>query len=1098
MTKKIELWRVPLGYSARHKFAKELEQLPFGEGVLVLPNRLLTDEVKRKYNVETIGLDTLVSKLLNLNGYVNFDEISRRSQELIVQDIIEYMILGEEEKAESRLHELDKDKELSYFKRLADKPGFVKAMASLVSQLARSGATRGEIITAFKSWATEADERGRRHKELYGDRDAGVLNVYLLYRQLLAQNEWFDLEGRYRLALEVLQKKSPRLIWKKLYFSDYYSFDRLQIELIRALSQYCEIRVGMAYEIDTDGKAMTPEREKYFAATKDGYEGLLTGFKASNEGFQVQVAERVLTQAELQTEEDAYPALAEDIEQLRRLGENVQAVPAERVQLYKFKSREGELRWVLADVKRLLRSGVAAQDILVAVRDLSSYSGLRQLADEYGLPVSLPVASALAAQPLAALMQQLLESTSDSHEGAEAYFALLTDALTALLFSVDTTGLDELRRKSYFKRRTEAQKAAHSSVPDDELWTVLDTCIEELALLRDRRAPLAVYTQKLAELLQALELEQRLGAACKKGLLPLAAVSTCLRTKEALLQLLLQLERDYERSGKQNDKITFNDFRTLWQEALLQAELVLAHGRQDGVLITSVINVPGLSFAYVYILGLRDSEFPKAKNENWIYNDKERGELISAGVRLPTTAQSYAEDACFFAQTVTAAQKGLVLSWTEEAEHDESIYIAALQKLFTNLEVKKAPEQTCASAEEVYRTLADEEQAYASLADVEQRFQALQRSEWLTQSVGAACLPKSCVQEQKEQGEATLAAAQSDFRRFYVADSEFNGVLQKDLLTRQLRQRVGSLFSPSALELYAGCPFRYLGEGIWKQQQFVAKEDEVEPADEGSLLHEVMARFMRPHLGVKLCEAELAVLSAELEQSFNETCADFVSNGRIVENVLWEAERPRLLRLLQRWLAFEYADQLSWTGFRPEAVEWDFSSKNGRPLDVKLSDGKKIRLIGRVDRLDSDGESIFITDYKRSYAPSSSAVQAGLDLQLPIYLLAAAGLYQGGKRAAGGCYYVLKDGARSSIQLFEPVGNESIEEKYKKSRIEKLPWDSFKEFCEGLIRTYIERIYAGNFKVEPKSCDPYCQLQGICRLQELNVVTAEEGGDGDE
>ena len=1098
MAKKIELWRVPLGYSARHKFARELEQLPFGEGVLVLPNRLLTDEVKRKYNVETVGLDTLVNKLLNLNGYVNFDEISRRSQELLVQDIIEYMILDEEEKEKSRLHELDKDKELSYFKRLAQKPGFVKAMASLVSQLARSGATREEIVRAFNNWMTETDGEGRRHKELYGDRDAGVLNVYLLYRQLLAQNKWYDLEGRYRLALKVLAEGRPKLIWKKLYFSDYYSFDRLQIELIRALSEYCEIKMGVVYEIGTEGRSQTAERAKYFEATRDGYQGLLAGFKPGNEEVRVQVEEKVLTEADMQTAVYGYTPLATDIEQLRRLGENVQAVPAEQVQLYKFKSRESELRWVLADVKKLVRSGVAAQEILIAVRDLGAYSGLRRLADEYGLPVSLPLTSALAAQPLAELVQKLLDSTSNTHEGAESYFAMLTSGLATLLVHVDTASVDELRQKMYFKRREDAQQLLHDELPEDELWTLLDNFIAELGKAREQRAPLSFYTQQLAELLEALELEQSLGTACKQGHLPLEAVSTCLRSREALLKLLQQLERDYERSGKKNDKISFADFRKLWQEALAQTELVLAHGRQDGVLITSVINVPGLSFEHVYIMGLRDSEFPQAKNENWIYNDKERGELITAGVRLPTTAQSYAEDACFFAQTLTAATKQLVLSWTEEAEHDESIYVPAVQKLFTNLEVQKAPEQEAASLQEVYRSLAEQEQSGTSLQETEQSFKELEENAWLLQSIGAAWQSQSGVEQQCAQGAVALEAAQADYRRFYAADAEFNGGLQSTELCQRVQQKVGSLFSASALELYAGCPFRYLGEAVWKQQQFVAKEDEVEPADEGSLLHEVMARFMKSHLGAKLCAEELSALQEELSVTFTGVCEEFVQEKRIVSNALWEAEKPRLLHLLQRWLAFEYADQWDWAGYVPADVEWDFSSKNGKPLEMALNNGKKIRLIGRIDRLDSDGESVFVTDYKRSYAPAGSAVQAGLDLQLPIYLLAASGLYKGGKRAAGGCYYVLKDGVRSSIQLFEPVGNLSIETKHKKSHIEKLPWDSFKEFCENLLRTYIEKIYAGNFKVEPKVCDKYCQLSGICRLQELNVVVSEEGEGSDE
>ena len=1098
MAKKIELWRVPLGYSARHKFARKLEKLPFGEGVLVLPNSLLTDEVKRKYNVETVGLDTLVNKLLNLNGYVNFDEISRRSQELLVQDIIEYMILDEEEKVKSRLHELDKNKELSYFKRLAQKPGFVKAMASLVSQLARSGATREEIVEAFNNWITETEDEGRRHKELYGDRDAGVLNVYLLYRQLLAQNKWYDLEGRYRLALKVLAEGSPKLIWKQLYFSDYYSFDRLQIELIRALSAYCEIKIGVVYEIGTEGRHQTEERAKYFEATKDGYQGLLDGFKSGDEELRVQVEEKVLTEADMQTKAYGYAPSATDIEQLHRLGENVQAVAAEHVQLYKFKSRESELRWVLADVKRLLRVGVRAQEILVAVRDLSAYSGLRRLADEYGLPVSLPLASALAAQPLAELVQKLLDSTSNTHEGAEAYFALLTSGLATLLVHVDTASVDVLRKATYFKRRDEAQQLLHSKLADDELWTLLDNFIAELEGMREQRAPLSFYTQKLTELLEALELEQQLGTACKQGTLPLDAVSTCLRSRDALLKLLQQLERDYERSGKQQDKISFSDFRKLWQEALMQTELVLAHGRQDGVLITSVINVPGLSFEHVYIMGLRDSEFPQAKNENWIYNDKERGELITAGVRLPTTAQSYAEDACFFAQTLTAATKQLVLSWTEEAEHDESIYVPAVQKLFTNLEVQKAPEQEAASTQEVYRSLAEQEQSGVAAQETEQRFKELAQNAWLGQSIGAACLPQAGAAQQWAQGAVALGAAQADYQRFYAADAEFNGVLHSAALGQRVQQKVGSLFSASSLELYASCPFRYLGEAVWKQQQFVPKEDDVEPADEGSLLHEVMARFMKPYLGTKLCTEELSALQEELSLTFADVCEEFVQAGRIVSNALWEAEKPRLLRLLQRWLAFEYADQLDWTGYTPTDVEWDFSLKNGKPLEMALNNGKKIRLIGRIDRLDSNGESVFVTDYKRSYAPAGSAVQSGLDLQLPIYLLAVAGLYKGGKKAAGGCYYVLKDGVRSSIQLFETVGNVSIETKHKKSHIEKLLWDSFKEFCENEIRTYIEKIYAGNFKVEPKVCDKYCQLSAICRLQELNVMVSEEGEGSDE
>lgn len=1079
MAKTIELWRMPLGCSARHKFAEELARLPFGEGVLVLPNRLLTDEVKSKYNVETIGLDTLANKLLNLNGYVNFDEISRRSQELIVQDIIEYMILDEQEKEASRLHKLDKDKPLRYFSLLADKPGFVKAMASLVSQLARSGATRKEIVDTLAAWKDADNKDGKEREGIYGDKDAGVRNVYLLYRQLLKDNKWYDLEGKYRLALRILlsEKKKPNLIWRKLYFSDYYSFDRLQIEFIRALALHCEVKVAMVYE----GGALPPEREKYFAATKDSYESILQGFKQrsaeDDEALPVlrdavQVAER-----EVRAEELGYEQLAEDIAQLRRIGTPASPVPAQNVRLYKFGSRESELRWVLGDVKHLLRGGVAAQDILVAVRDLNTYSGLRRLADEYGLPVSLPQTSALAGQPLSELVRLLLDSVNDTHEGAEAYFALLTSELLPLLISADIEGVARLRREKYFKKRSEVQLAAHAELAEDELWTQLDEFISEVEQTKGQRAPLSSYTQRLAGLLEGLQLEQKLGAACKQGEVQLAAVAACLRTREAWLKLLQQLEQDYKRCGREQEKITLSDFRKLLQEALLQAEIVLRHGRQDGVLVTSVINVPGLSFDHVYIMGLRDSEFPQAKNENWIYNDKERGELQVAGISLPTTAQSYAEDACFFAQTLTAAQKKLVLSWTEEAEHDESVYVHAVQSLYTNLEVQQPPEQPCSSPQEV-----------------ERKGRAVDAF-WLVRQLGSEAAPKAAATEQEILGSVTLMAAQADIKRLRRPEGVYNGVLQGKELQAAVQKKIGSLFSPSRLELYAQCPFRYLGEAVWQQQQFAAKEDEVEPAEEGSLLHEVLARFLKPRLGSKLCEEALETLREELKLTFADVCEDFVQRGKIVESDLWQAEKPRLAALLQRWLNFEYNDQKQWSGFTPAAVEWDFSSKNGKPLELPLTGGKKVRLLGRIDRLDSDGESVFVTDYKRSLAPSRSDITNGLDLQLPVYLLAAAGLYKGGSKAAGGCYYVLKYSERKSVQLFEGVGNAALEPKRK---TEQLDWDSFKDFCEQLIRSYIEKIYAGDFRVEPKKCDAFCQLSGICRLQELGIAVAAEGSEVDE
>ena len=75
---------VPLGCSLRSQLAEKLSRQPLGEGVLVLPNRLLTDDVHRNYaNVETMGMDTLASKLMNLNGGSDYKDMYKLGEQYL-------------------------------------------------------------------------------------------------------------------------------------------------------------------------------------------------------------------------------------------------------------------------------------------------------------------------------------------------------------------------------------------------------------------------------------------------------------------------------------------------------------------------------------------------------------------------------------------------------------------------------------------------------------------------------------------------------------------------------------------------------------------------------------------------------------------------------------------------------------------------------------------------------------------------------------------------------------------------------------------------------------------------------------------------------
>ncbi len=1021
----LNLFCVPLGCSMRARFCAELRQGEYGRGVLALPNGLLLDEVRRRGDALCLSMDTLANKILNFNGHAGFRQISRRSQELVLQDMIKEL-LGQGK--------------MAYFGELAAKPGFVKAVTSLVGQLSRSGATQEEIGRTLSAWGREGSA---------GQKDEEIALLYQYYRNFLRNKRWFDLEGKYRLAIWALKDQEARLPWQQIYFSDFYSFDSLQLKLIEALAGRCKVNVGMCWEpkLTEADKA----REEFFAASRITHMELERICRASG--------------GRLTTE--AYPkdfcGSAGCRHVARGLGRRTESLPpTDDVRIYCFGEREREIRWALTQVKELLRSGVSAEKIVVAVRDLELYSGLRLIADEYGLPVTLPQTGALAVQPLSELVLLLLAAVPDNHSGAEAYLQALTSPMGHLLLRADGEAADELRQRHYFTSRSGAQSRARELLPaDDEAWDLLDKFVEALP----PKASVKVYGERLIAFLEDLRLESRLGGLYKKNAALLAEVAASLKTRDAVINVIRHLLDDYASCGMDEGAMNLQEWQKLLTEALRQpqSKIILQEGRQDGVLVTEVVNVQGMAFDYVYLLGLREGEFPRANTENWIYNDEERKELKDMGLDMPTTASSYAEDACFFGAAAAAARISLTLTFCRDEQAGASPYIAMVRKLFAAEDggllpiIEDAPKEA-ASAQE--------------LAQFRKRCDG----GWLRGTFG----------------EAALAAAQADARR--SEEQRYNGVLRQEDLLQKLRHSLGGSFSASALEIYAQCPFRFLGERLWRQQEFTPLDEQLTPADEGDVLHQTLARFMGRYLRTKLTAYPLERLRLELEQDFADVCRQAEEREAVVAGALWRTEQPRLGRLLQQWLDFEYADQKRWTGFVPQAVEWDFSARSGKPLPLTLRDGSRVTLAGRIDRLDGDGRRVFITDYKRSAAPSGRDLAQGFDVQLPLYMLAVAELY----RAApvGGTYFVLKDGKRKSSLLLEDVGNGDLPYKPDKDGFNE-SWEGFQQFCRRLLTNYIEEIYAGNFAAAPrKACGQYCPLRDICRL-EAALGAENRGGAAD-
>ena len=84
-----KLYYVPLGCSARGYFINEITEKGWENSLLVLPSGVLQSRAFKEGAVRVKNFDDVATGLLNANGYAGLQRISRRTQELIVEEILQ-------------------------------------------------------------------------------------------------------------------------------------------------------------------------------------------------------------------------------------------------------------------------------------------------------------------------------------------------------------------------------------------------------------------------------------------------------------------------------------------------------------------------------------------------------------------------------------------------------------------------------------------------------------------------------------------------------------------------------------------------------------------------------------------------------------------------------------------------------------------------------------------------------------------------------------------------------------------------------------------------------------------------------------------------
>jgi len=999
------LYCLPLGETKRYDFIKEAGQYPYGQALIVVPGRYFSKEVNKAGTARSAIIDYLPNEILRLNNYAgNFVRISRAAQEMLVQQI---------------LLELREAGKLTYFAGLVDKSGFTKSFTAFIGELARGEVTAEQLKIALEHWERDAN---------LALKDQEVALIYETYSQRLQASTFYDVDGLYRLAINLLEQGQAKLPWQKLYFTEFYQFNSLQLELLKSLSKYCDIAVGLFYD---------KNKETLAEATRQAYEDLIgLGFTARQETAHVKRA------ADLQQLVDSWQ------------GKKHQPIVNKNIQILEAYSLEQEMRMVLTGIKELLLAGIKQEEILCLVRHLDDYNGFSDLFTEYGIPTTLARVTNFSGQLLPDFLNRLFE-TALLPQDVQTWQKLLAHPLCGELYGVNGEKLEESYNEKFFATVQGLKQFAEQ----DCGGTKLAELTALLQSLSKKHTP-----EELKDLLTAAlekwSLLKKWGEAFSQDKLTMGQLKILAASQQAVEELLEKFLLAFEQSGLANTKIGLGDFLAFWQEQSRGILLPTQEEKSHGVLVAEIANLQGVNFPYVFLLGMREGVFPSLKAENWIYNDVERLDLLNkAGVPLKVSSMAMHQEQFFFGEALAIATKKLTLSYFADDGAGASSYLENLKSYFTedSLPVCSWQEDVsnCASVQALLKIL------------VQNKKLASQDAAWAQNYLGRDF--------------SKLAAL--DIGR-WTEQSPYNGNIDRESTYKE--------FSASALDNYIACPFSYLAGRVWQTAPWAPLTEEVEPTTRGDLFHATVAKFLGRYKQKNLNDYPEEKLQQQLATDFNFLYAKFSAAGQIIQSSFADYEKKNMLQALSNWLTMERDYQNQETlNLLPYYLEQPFGRQtdNSWPqLELEV-EGETIKFSGQIDRIDFDGVHYMITDYKTGGYPTGVELSKGQALQLPLYVLAVEQFAKTQEEnILGAGYFSFKEGKRKA-GAWQPTMKEQLNW-LNRSRAPELA--TVLQTAKASITHCVKQIKAGAFPAKPakKACPAYCPYADICRYR-LSVATED-------
>jgi len=505
--------------------------------------------------------------------------------------------------------------------------------------------------------------------------------------------------------------------------------------------------------------------------------------------------------------------------------------------------------------------------------------------------------------------------------------------------------------------------------------------------------------------------------------------SRTLRQSEKVLEVMAEL-RPMEGVGP----VGIDEVRQVLEERLIFLRSEPPRRRYTRVFVATLDEARGRAFEAVFLPGLAEGIFPRRAHEDPLLLDVYRHQLSAP---LPTQRQRIDEERLLLRIAAGTAEKRLVVTWPnldvlQGRARVPSFYALDLLRATEGSlpELRQLEEQAAAGSAAILgwpaprraETAIDE--AEFDLAVIEP---LLHRSEEEVRSRARYLLLTN---------ERLARSLRVRFKRWQGRLSAADGLVRPgpevllNLAPHRLRQRS---YSPTALQHFAACPYRFLLSAVHQLRPRDERSwlEQLDPSTRGSLFHEVqfaLFRTLLEHRLLPLRSADLHIVLEFSDRTLEQVAARYEEELAPAIPRVWRSEIESLRADLRGWLRAVATAEEPW---RPAHFEFAFGLPQNHHQDLGeqrheavVLDGKRLR--GAIDLVEVDDrrKALRVTDHKTGRAPGEKRVVIGKgEILQPLLYALAAEVHLAQPVDSGRLFYCTRRGAYETREV--PLSDEN-------------------------------------------------------------------------